>query len=119
MKSSVSIIDDSFCEVACKEVTQEDRDAHFKTHKKVMPASVKFIPYHNQSGQMIVQPRKVRFTYEGKHLEHAVKRARRWLCGSRGRREGRVAPAHIQRFMLAYAKADPKGFSEDLNNGLA
>lgn len=42
---------------------------------------------------------------EGRHLEHALRRARRWMRKPRGR-----APGHIAVFLAAFHKADPVGF---------
>ncbi len=43
---------------------------------------------------------------EGRPLEHAIRRARRWLHRPRNRRP----PGHIALFLAAFHKADPAGF---------
>ncbi len=42
---------------------------------------------------------------EGRHLEHALRRARRWMRKPHGR-----APGHIAVFLAAFHKVDPAGF---------
>ena len=51
---------------------------------------------------------RVERVLEGRHLEHALRRARRWM--RRPRRGG--APRHIALFLAALHRTDPAGFEE-------
>lgn len=67
---------------------------------------------HGKQIQDVIRVAKV---LEGAHLEHAVKRARRWM--SKPGRGG--APRHIALFMAAFHKWDQKGFAEAAQSAVA
>lgn len=50
---------------------------------------------------------RVERVLEGRHLEHALKRARRWIRN----RSRECPPEQIAVFLAAFRKADPAGFA--------
>ncbi len=61
--------------------------------------------YQDRQHRKVQQTTTVERVLEGRHLEHALKRARRWMRKPRGR-----APGHIAIFLAALHKVDPEGF---------
>ncbi len=65
----------------------------------------KVVLYLDRQRHRVQQQVSVPRVLEGRHLEHALRRARRWMRKPRGR-----APGHIAVFLAAFHKADPTGF---------
>ena len=108
MKKKVTIIDDTFRRNLMGPVTRETRDMYFKTHKKLLPDSVKMLPLVDRQGRKMQEKVLVKHVLEGRRLRHAITRAKRWMRS--GKFPGQPAPHHIALFLAAFHKADPKGF---------
>ncbi len=64
------------------------------------------VAFHvDRQKRRVQQTVRVERVLEGRHLEHALGRARRWMRKPRGR-----APGHIAMFLAALYKVDPDGF---------
>src|SRR5690606_17365192 len=73
----IILTDDTFCRNRAIPVTKDMRDQAAKDGKPI-PNSVNFLKVTVQ-GRQVQDPTPVQIRYEGKHLENAVKRAKRWL----------------------------------------
>ncbi len=70
-----------------------------------MVVNGKVIFYQDRQRRKVQHRVSVARVLEGRHLEHALRRARRWMRKPRGR-----APGHIAVFLAAFHKVDPAGF---------
>lgn len=108
----VEIVDDTLRANRVQVVTNAYRLSYLRAHGRPLPDSVRFLTVraHGRQVQDVVRTTHV---FEGARLEHAVRRARRWIRGPRFRTAG--APHHIALYLAAFHKADPDGFNEAAN----
>lgn len=111
MKTSVTIIDDTFRRNVAMPITKEMRDEAARAGIPY-PTGLKYVLVKTKINGRNVQKQEVveqRITFEGRHLRTAVSRAKRWL---RNRRNDGGAPRHIAHAIAAFQLADPLGFHE-------
>lgn len=102
----VEVKDDTLRENACIEVTGDVREEYFKRHGTALPNHVRFLPIKDKNRQVQYPVTQVH-VYEGRRLELAVLRAKRWFRS----RTITSSPAwHIALAVLAFKEADPEGF---------
>ena len=106
----VIVIDDTDRRNVCMEVTDEYRAEYFKQHKILLPPSIKFLPIKN-GRQQVQEKVEVEYVYEGRGLEVAINRAKRFM---RNNITPFDAPKHIKLAMKAFKQADPKDFEKCL-----
>lgn len=102
----VEVRDDTLRENACIEVTDAVRAQYFEVHKTPLPDHVRFLPIKDKNRQVQYPVTQVH-VYEGRRLELAILRAKRWFRS----RTITSSPAwHIALAVLAFKEADPEGF---------
>jgi len=109
----VVITDDTLRRNSVQTVTQETR-ANFAMAGNPLPDDVKILPLKDRSGRQIQETVCVDHVYEGRVLDLAVIRAKRWMRS--GKFPGTGAPHHIALAMAAFHKADPEGFNRILKS---
>lgn len=112
----VTVLDDTFRRNVSQRVTPAVRDAYFKRYRRVLPGHVVHLATRDRQGRQVQEKIGVRRSLEGPHLEHAVRRVKRWMRGSR-HRAGEQAPGHILIFMAAWHELDPKAFGVAMSTG--
>lgn len=108
----VTLVDDTFRVNKAVRVTKEMKEAAEEGSPVANAAVGDLLPYKDQYGRVIQNVVKVTETYEGARLEHAIRRARRFLRSVKNKPRG--APRHIAKFLAVYHKADPDGFNRDM-----
>jgi len=104
--SSVTVNDDRGRVNLVIEVTDEMRLSYAMAHGRPFPPGIDFVPQRDRQGRQMQEKVDRPVTYEGKGLQVAIKRARRWIkSGKRG-----TPPAHIVLALMAFLKADPQQF---------
>lgn len=105
-KTSVTVNDDRGRRNLVVEVTDEMRLSYAMAHGRPFPPGINYVPQRDRQGRIMQERFERKVTYEGRGLQVAINRARRWLkSGKRG-----TPPAHIVLAMMAFMKADPKQF---------
>ena len=107
-KTSVTVKDDRGRVNLVTEVTQSMKDSYMLVHGKPWPADVHFIPQRDRQGRKMQDKVDREVVYEGRALQVAINRAKRWMR-SRGNKAG-TPPAHIVLALMAFLKADPQQF---------
>lgn len=111
---SVTVVDDTLRRNAAQVVTPEVRANYLLEHRRVLPASTKYLLMKDRRGRQIQETVRVQHVFEGRYLEHAVRRAKRWMRGPRFRSGG--APHHIAMAMAAFSLAYPIDFKNALTH---
>lgn len=111
--TQVEIVDDAFRRNVCTLVTSENKDDLATLLGRPFPVGT-FLPHRDDQRRQVQAVVKHIFVFEGAHLDHAIKRARRFI---RSRRLGN-APAHIARMLAAYHKHDPEAFKADVQGAM-
>lgn len=106
--TSVTVNDDRGCVNLVVEVTDEMRVTYAMAHGRPFPPGVNWVPQRDRQGRQMQEKVDRPVTYEGRGLQVAIKRAKRWMR-SRGNRAG-TPPAHIVLALMAFLKADPQQF---------
>jgi len=107
MKNKVTIIDDTFRVNRCTTITKGMNDTAIEATGNPLGPVGSLIPL-KYKGQQVQDVVKVPVTFEGRHLEIAIRRAKRFLRSVK--RKPRGAPRHIALALAAFQKADPEGF---------
>lgn len=110
MVKKVTILDDTLCQNVIHVVTPRMRE-QLAMIGQPLPDGLRFFTAKDECGRMIQEPVTVKRVFEGRHLEIAVKRAKRWMHNRRKTMNKRP-PRHIALAMAAFHKIDPKGFDE-------
>ena len=106
--TSVTVHDDRGRLNQVVQVTEEMRLSYMMAHGRPFPPGINFVPQRDRQGRIIQDKTKRPVTYEGRGLQVAINRARRWLkSGKRG-----TPPAHITLALMAFLKADPQQFQQ-------
>jgi len=108
LSGRVTVRDDSFRRNRVVPLTDDLRKT-LQDSGAYVPLNMRYWPIQDKYGAQVQDKHAVDFVYKGKHLEHAVKRARRWMTSHPGNMN---APTHIKRFMAVLQKVDPSGFAE-------
>lgn len=109
----VTIKDDTLRANGVMVITPQMRDEAAKAGRPI-PSNVRFLLAKDKQGRQIQKAVTVERVLEGEHLDHALRRARRYMRSRRFRRPGSGVPRHIALFMAALAKVDPEGFKRAL-----
>lgn len=110
MKKSVTVLDDTCKRNAIVRVTSDLRE-RLRRQGRPVPNHIMWLPAKDQFGRQVQETVTIERVLDGAHLEHAVRRAKRWIRSKRFRIPGKGGmPHHIAIFMAAFHKADPKGF---------
>ncbi len=111
----VTIKDDTLRRNAVIMVTPEIR-ANFARAGRPLANSVRFLPAIDRKGRKVQETVTVVRVLEGTHLDHALRRARRFMRSRRFRTRGNGVPRHLALFMAAFHKVDPEGFKEAVHH---
>ena len=110
MKRKVRVIDDTLRANAVEVVTPQMRVDHLKKHGRLLLASVVLVK--DRQHRQIQRVENSEHVYEDKHLQEAVRRAKRWMRSDKFPKVG--APHHIALAMAAFHAADPDGFRKEV-----
>ena len=96
-------------------VTDEMRAQYTLANRRPFPAGVNFIQQRDGQGRKMQEKVNRSEVYEGRALQVAINRAKRWI------RSGRAGtpPAHIVFGLMAFLKADPKQFKHCASEAMA
>lgn len=110
MKKSVTVLDDTMRRNSIVRITPDLRE-RLRRQGRPVPNHMMWLPAKDKSGRQMQETITVERVLDGAHLEHAVRRAKRWIRSKRFRTPGKGGmPHHIAIFMAAFHKADPEGF---------
>lgn len=115
MKKRVTVVDDTLRANEIQVVTPQMCVDHLKKRGRPFPPGTRFLLVKDRQGRQVQRIVRVVHVYEGRHLEHAVRRAKRWMRGPRFSGSLTGAPRHINLAMAAFFKADPEGFRGAVN----
>lgn len=106
--TSVTVNDDRGRVNLVTEVTQSMKDSYMLVHGKPWPAGVDFIPQRDRQGRKMQDRVDREVVYEGRALQVAINRAKRWMRSRAGK--AGTPPSHIVLALMAFLKADPQQF---------
>lgn len=115
-QTRVVIKDDTLRRNAVTVITPELRMQAAMAGRPI-PDSVTFVPTKDYKGRQVQEIVTSEHVYEGSHLVHAVRRAKRFMRNQWA--AGASAPRHILLAMAAFQEADPAGFEETARAALA
>ncbi len=113
----VKIIDDTLRCHSVQEVTDQMRGDFAKAGNPI-PDGTKILPLKDRLGRQAMETVQVEHIYEGRVLEIAITRAKRWIRSAKFA-DGVGAPHHIALALAAFHKADPDSFKELTSYGAA
>ena len=74
----VILLDDRSDKIRTRKVTQQERHDFFQTHGEVYDGA-DYVPMLDKKGNKILDLTAAQITLKGKHLENAMRRAKRWM----------------------------------------
>ena len=110
MKDKIRVIDDTLRANVVEVVTPQMRVDHLKKHGCLLSASVVLVK--DRQHRQVQRVENLEHVYEGRRLEEAVRRAKRWMRSAKFPKIG--APHHVALAMAAFHKADPVGFRKEV-----
>lgn len=107
--NSVTVVDDTLYVPRVTWVTDEMRTAA-QAKGKPIPPHVRYL-FVKQHGKKILKRTPTTITFEGRHLDIAIKRAKRWIRKCTDQKPSH----HIALAMAAFHQVDPEGFKQYLH----
>ena len=118
IKTKVTISDDSFRLNLSTFITPAMRLKAFQEGRP-LPQNVIYLLAKDNFGNQAQDKITNQYVYEGRMLELAILRAKRWIRSKNFGFEKSNMPRHIAKAMAAFHKADPVGFKETVSAAVA